>query len=258
MKNFIRAIFRALGYDIHRRRKYVEQGYAGYIGFHEICEFYIRFHHRCKNEKNLQLVQVGANDGRMHDPVYKMITRYNLPSLLIEPQPAVFKRLKENYKNASYIDFENIAISPQSGQLNFFSVRDDLYFKQDDFNFSGLASFDKNHVVKGIKRFSKRYGLKDPPESYIKEIKVQSMPLQELIESKGIEEIDILQIDAEGYDFEVLKTLDYQKNAPSIIHFEHSGLDEQTKIDAWKYLSDKRYYCAVEGTDSVCLHMSSS
>src|SRR5690606_33634297 len=46
------------------------------------------------------IVQVGANDGTLNDPLHPMLRKFSARTkiLLIEPQPTLIARLSENYK----------------------------------------------------------------------------------------------------------------------------------------------------------------
>ena len=61
------------------------------------------------------VIQVGANDGVHADPINKYIINFNWSGVLIEPQPEIFERLKENYKTKKNIFFENSAVTDKSG-----------------------------------------------------------------------------------------------------------------------------------------------
>ena len=250
MKRLIRKLLGIFGYEISRKRKHVEWGIVGYLNFQNIVEFYIAQH---PNPADIQVVQVGANDGRMHDPVYSLITDNGLKACLIEPQPNVFERLKENYAGFDGAEFVNAVISDKQGKASFYSLSDSLQVPGKDFNFSGISSLSREHVVRGFQKYARRYGIKARLEDCLRKIEVDSMPLSILLENKNIDKIDILQIDAEGFDYEVLKTIDFSKTKPFIIHFEHSSLSDSDKSECWKMLAAQGYSCAIDGTDSVCL-----
>jgi FkbM family methyltransferase len=62
--------------------------------------------------EKLNFIQVGANDGKYVDPLRGYIFKYPWHGILIEPQPDIFAKLRENYaviKNR--LIFENIAIA---------------------------------------------------------------------------------------------------------------------------------------------------
>lgn len=44
-----------------------------------------------------------------------------------------------------------------------------------------------------------------------------------------------------GYDFEILKQFDLNKNRPTVIYYEHKHLSTADKNESWKTLQNKGY-----------------
>lgn len=42
------------------------------------------------------VLQIGANDAALTDPIFKLIRRYNRSAILVEPLPDIFERLTRN------------------------------------------------------------------------------------------------------------------------------------------------------------------
>lgn len=65
------------------------------------------------NNQKIKFIEVGANDGITWDPLFKFVKKFKWEAILIEPHPAYYKELTENYKNINpgKIHFENVAIS---------------------------------------------------------------------------------------------------------------------------------------------------
>jgi FkbM family methyltransferase len=62
--------------------------------------------------ERLNFIQVGANDGKSENPLYRYILNYPWHGILVEPQPDIFGKLCENYAAiANRLIFENIAIA---------------------------------------------------------------------------------------------------------------------------------------------------
>ena len=62
----------------------------------------------------------------------------------------------------------------------------------------------------------------------IEKVAVRCENFEYILDKYEISKLDLLQIDAEGYDFELLKIFPFTKVVPKIIHFEHIHL---TQID---------------------------
>ena len=59
------------------------------------------------NNKDLTIVQVGANDGVIGDPIHNFMLKFNgkIKLLAVEPQMEVFEQLKKNYSNIDNVFF---------------------------------------------------------------------------------------------------------------------------------------------------------
>lgn len=153
------------------------------------------------NEK-VFLVQIGANDGVMADPVNGFIkNNNNVSALLIEPQKEVFKVLQENYSDIlDRVSFLNVAITKSDSQVKLYknidplgsSGHSTLLLRQNEY----ASHFDENsyELVEGI-----------CVSTLLK--KVDNV-------------INILVIDTEGYDIEIVKQFISNKTLPDIIFFE--------------------------------------
>jgi hypothetical protein len=56
--------------------------------------------------------------------------------------------------------------------------------------------------------------------------KVQCWTFHQLLERHGLDHVDLLQIDAEGYDYEILRTVDFSRVRPRFINYEREILLE--------------------------------
>lgn len=67
---------------------------------------------------------------------------------MLEPQKVVFEKLKDNHKNSEGLNFENAALGEDEGMTSLFKVDESLISQYGDL--SGVASFDRNHVLNEI------------------------------------------------------------------------------------------------------------
>lgn len=174
------------------------------------------------------LVQIGSNDGKTGDPLYPLFQQYTRwRGLLVEPIPYIFERLRANYPDATRFDLANVAIG-EEGTQPFYVVDPEAKESLPDlpYWYDQLGSFDRNHIVKELD------GVLEP---FIRQIDVESIPLTTLLDRYGVQEIDVLHIDAEGYDWRVLRQLDLARFRPTFILCEHHhlSLEERTKALAF-------------------------
>lgn len=180
-------------------------------------------------------MQVGANDGLQGDPLTALIRQNpNWRVLFIEPLPHIFRRLLVNYPSLPNYSFENIAISSERGLRRMYYVSDEIKKVRPDvpFWYDQLGSFDVNHILEY-----------EPYDfaPFVSSAEVRCEPLTDTLVRNGINYIDILQIDAEGYDFEVIKQLDLRERAPRSILYEHKHLRDEDKVAAEKLLRQTGY-----------------
>ena len=183
-------------------------------------------------------VQVGANDGIGNDPIRKFIERHHWRGLLVEPQPKVFERLKVNYSHENQLVLVNAAIARESGSSKLYTVSTDGIE-------TGLASFDRRLLLNQL-----------PVGTEIAELTVPAMTLHDLLTAYAVKSIDLLQIDAEGYDYEVIKMLDFGAVRPSVIHYEHRHLSNDDRIACERLLNGHGYRLHVSGIDTTAIIQS--
>lgn len=171
-------------------------------------------------------LQVGANDGFFNDPLHKFIKRYKWKGVLLEPQRYVF----EQYLSRLYLSTEGVI--PVNAALDYCDGEKSIYkisFSQARWA-TGLTSFNRSALQEAIEsghvqRCARRYGEQIPESGdLITEEKVTCISPETLRRNYNLEEVDWLQIDAEGYDFEIIKMLDLSKMNVQVVALEHSHL----------------------------------
>lgn len=202
--------------------------------------------------ENVFFVQVGSNDGISGDFLHPMLRqRRDWQGIFIEPVGYTFERLRNNLQGKGNYRFENVAIGPREEEVKFYYVSeeartvlgDDLpsYFDQ-------LGSFNREHIANHLE------GILTP---YILEKEVRSIPLTNLLEGCGVRRLDLLHIDAEGFDYEVLKLLDFSKYQPKIIVYESSHLSQEDRQGADDLLRSNGYSTEEESGDTLAVRVRS-
>src|SRR4029453_1473130 len=74
-----------------------------------------------------------------------------------------------------------------------------------------------------------------------------------LLRRHRVTRVDLLQIDAEGYDFEILKLVDLQNLRPAMIRYEHRHLMPRDKHACRIYLEQHGYRILEMRFDSGCV-----
>ncbi len=206
--------------------------------------------------ENFTVFQVGANDGITHDPIHKFIKRDNWNGVLLEPQKQVYDEyLRHIYKKNKGIVTLNAAVGFEDGEYNLYKVG-----FTDERWATGLASFDKSVLESSfengyVQEQAKKHGIEVPeaPEDQISVEKIASLSPKTILRTYNIDIIHLLQIDVEGFDFEVIKMFDVAKTKPGMIIFESSHLSEEDYKDCLQHLESNGYITKKRGRNSVAL-----
>jgi FkbM family methyltransferase len=189
------------------KRGYCIRSIDSFAFFESLIETFI------KKNNDLFFIQIGANDGKSFDPIYELVTNNpkNMRGILLEPVKDYFEKLKINYEKHSNIIIFNLAVHNSNKEMTIYRV-DPIKIERNELpkTAQGIASFYKNH-----------HELSGTPEDCIIKEKVQCISLLDLLKRHQVTEIDLLQIDTEGYDSEIILNLDFKSIRPKIIHFEH-------------------------------------
>ncbi|WP_407896714.1 FkbM family methyltransferase [Scytonema sp. NUACC26] len=199
-------------------------------------------------KKNVFFVQVGSNDASHGDPLCHFIHKWNWAGIMIEPVEYVFKRLEKNFSQFENIILENVAVSSESGVKEFYHLAecDDL-----PITYNQLGSFLLETVLKN--------------SSWIPDIKerivttqIKCLTFQEICRKNHVSNIDILHIDTEGYDFEIIKMIDFECVKPMVILYEHKHLNEDDKAKCRKHLERQNYELIEIQRDTIALQKQTS
>lgn len=170
--------------------------------------------------RDVVFVQIGSNDGEHGDPLRPFILAGQWRGILVEPVPYLFERLRNNYRGRPGIGLVNVAIGLEDGTAEFFAIA------QSDGNeelpewYDQIGSFSREHILKHASYIPRL-------EERIVALDVPTLTFDTLFREQRIDRFDLLHIDAEGYDFELLKAFDLGRRRPKLLMFE------------WKHLSDE-------------------
>lgn len=190
-KRLIKKVVRRLGYEIKS------------IGDVDLLESLIYKNLR----KDFFFIQIGANDGKRFDPIFEIVNELKLAGLVIEPVKSYFDELVSNYKKNPNVVPVNKAIYEENGKVSIFRVKENSTLP--DWS-HGIASLDSEHYKKS-----------NTDKRNIIEEKVDAITFDSLFKKYNVKNVDLLQIDTEGYDYNLIKSFPFEVYKPSLIHFEH-------------------------------------
>ena len=167
--------------------------------------------------KDIGLVVIGAHFGVWLEQEISEYSKQDI--ILVEPVPYNIDILEKKYSNSKNITICKNAIFSENKVKSFYFVDENSITKLGKHWASAIGSFDKKHI---LNHKSKRFKIED---SDIKEIKIEFITFDKLVEKYSIQSIDKLQIDVEGAEYEILKTIDFKKTKINQILFESKHFD---------------------------------
>ena len=193
-----------------------------------------------QKNKLKKIIQIGSNDGVVDDYIKQIIEKFNLEGILVEPAPEPFKKLKENYKSLNNVTLINKALDKENSEKNFYLV-DEKFEKNYHENISVLSSFNKDHLIK--------WGVKS---SHIKLINIECINWSKLFESFNFQDVQIICIDAEGYDHILVQDLLNTTKARPVIVFEWVNIPNNELKKTFTILKENEYKFLKFQKDLIC------
>ncbi len=187
---------------------------------------------------NFGLVVIGAHTGEF---LLDHIKKFSHKScLLIEPVQYNFDKLKLNTSSFNHVMYCNKAISDVHETNKFYYVKEESVRKLGKHWATGIGSFKKKHI---LDHRYKRFKIED---SDIEARDVEFITFDDLIKKYSIKSIDKLQIDVEGSEYKIMKSIDFNKVKIDKVFFECKHFDdtftEGEKLEEIKnILSSKGY-----------------
>jgi FkbM family methyltransferase len=178
-------------------------------------------------------IQIGANDGFTGDPLHQLINRADTRwrGVLVEPVAHLFAELSKRYADNSALQLERAAICESDGTAIIHRLEtktdDSLWLDQ-------VPSFDLDLV----RRTAQQLGVTD--KATVGET-VPCLSVATLLERHRIKRIDLLVIDAEGWDWRILRQFDLSRLRPKLILYEHQHLSPEECAQAHQFLRRHKY-----------------
>lgn len=244
VSNLINAALKPLGYQVRKCKSNprLRAGRREYEFLDGVLEVSI------ERLGSLNIVQVGANDGKHEDPIFQFAARNPSTTklLLIEPQPELAEQLALNYAFHPGATVSQSAISTAQ-DIILYRIAPSYWDKSrtskgrpPHVKASGITSLSRDHVVNRAKRYLPDY--RNRVDEVIEEIRLKACSLQTVLSQSGFgDEIDVLQVDAEGFDDDVIYASDISEFRPKLINFEVEHLTDKRREDLLNFLISEGY-----------------
>jgi FkbM family methyltransferase len=210
-------------------------------------------------EPGFTIIQIGAYVGNSeNDPLFAMVSKHlkecNGQLICIEPVAEFFAKLKESYKNIPNVYFENVAIADKAGEFSFYRLGvDPVEYGYPEW-LQQLGSLKMERMEKIWDNYENNPSLK---EFYLKnriEEKVQCLTFQDIIQKYSIKQVDLLQIDVEGYEYEILSSINYSSTPIRFINYE-SVLLQKNKWSTYRLLKKNGFRQVDFRQDTFAYHI---
>lgn len=193
-----------------------------------------------KNRK-FKFIQIGGHDGVSFDFLYYKIMEREVAGIILEPSPKYFKQLERNYDGKRGVNLVQKALYHANKEISLYEVNDKGLLKLSQYGI-GFGSVNKSHLLK--------HGLE---EDEIDHYEVGGITFERLIEQfPEFSEIDYLQIDTEGFDFEILKMIDFSSFKVNFIKYEKENLSKEDLVQSERLLRSKGFEIIGDENDNYC------
>ena len=198
-------------------------------------------------QRDLRLLQFGANDGVMADPVHDIVKKPHVHSVLVEPVPHVFDRLEATYRLYPQVRCLKLAVVPdeETTSVDFFFLKPREGFEFDDL-YSGWSSTRREHLEK-FRQYVRNF------DELLCCEQVPSVTVNRLFQMSGWPTLDLLQIDVEGLDVEIVGSIYFTTWRPRLIRFEHMHSHREPLYKLLHRLRGLGYHTFSSGFDTTCV-----
>lgn len=239
LRQQIKSGFAALGYQVQGTkycpRQLLEPGLLRKLEFDDvICR------RMFEAGRELTFIQVGAFDGVSTDPLRKYIQTCGWRGVLIEPQPGPVAQLRKLYGGNDRLVIVEAAVDEKCGKRILFTVESDNVPAWA----RGMASFQRDNIVKNSY-------LIPGVETMIRELTVDCITFDHVMQKIESGRLDLLQIDAEGADGRILALFPFALVKPAIVHWESKNLHKHEQEEVLDLLRRHGYRFARSGEEDM-------
>ncbi len=172
-------------------------------------------------------------DFTLEDPIHPLVEQFGLRGLVVEPQASVLPTLQASYAAHPQVRVVNAAVADADETRDFFTTVGGPTRK---------ASFFKPQLLK--------HGI---PEREIQSVPVRCVTIASLLREHGLARCDLLQIDAEGYDYQIIRSIDFRAVQPLIVRFEQVHLTDDACNHCIELLASHGFRFITERRDIIAL-----
>jgi FkbM family methyltransferase len=168
--------------------------------------------------------------------------------VMVEPVPYVFTRLTQNYADLDGVALENAAIADADGHRPFYHLAPVEDYVREGLPqwYDGIGSFSRAAVADHVR-------LIPDIEQRLIETEVPCLTFDSLCAKHAIADLDLLVVDTEGYDHEIIRSVDFTRYRPAVVVYEHYHLPADELERTRDRMHRAGYLTLAEGFDTWCL-----
>lgn len=205
-------------------------------------------------EGGVRFLQIGAMDGIAFDPIHEAIVHYGWTGILVEPLPDMQERLRNNYADIPGLTFVTAAITETSGRQVMRRVSPSSA-KTNTLPLwtQGLSSLrPERNPLSGKHVTQEQY---DAFKDIVEDVEIDCLSFADFACEYSLDHFDVCQIDAEGYDWHILRQIDLTRYRPKCIHMELACLPTEEVAATINHLRLAGYACYAmeDGQDLLAL-----
>lgn len=197
-----------------------------------------------KSGSVFSVLQIGASDAGLNDPVVNYVKRGLAQGVFLEPLPHAFKKLEQRYAGLAGVSVYQCAVDRNCGERLIFSI-DQSMPSLPEWSYQ-VAGFCREIVESHVKQL-------DLPDTAIMQQSVACITFEKLLEREAISKLDCLLIDTEGFDYEILQMYPFAELSPRVIVYENKHLENADRDAAAGMMVSKGYIVVDCGVDTICL-----
>lgn len=187
------------------------------------------------------LIQIGAYRGDSdNDPLCRFLRRIFDPlspeynrrarAVLVEPWPSHFDALCANYAHLSGVQFVEAAITRVSGPVSFGGLDGaDIPLELPNW-VPQLGSLDPERRIAQLGTVEHQPAVMAFVKAHTVMRTVRGLSYADLLRESDVAsgEVDLVQIDAEGADYDILTSIDFRISRPAFVNYESTLLGRNT------------------------------
>jgi len=180
-----------------------------------------------KDVDDVTFIQLGANNGRTVDPIREYVKKHGWKGVFVEPVEKPRRKLRKLYRHSKGLHFDETVVMQYDGVADFYEAyKYDVVSTAKMANWKIYDAYEKGDVIVSSR---------------------PCMTVESLRRKYDIGQYDLLQMDIEGSEYDVIKTL---KVWPTVIHYEEKHLGDE-KLECRDFLKSKGYKLILEKTEDV-------